>query len=220
MDATSAQMFDALALDNELERLLLNRWQTICVRLDANLAALIQPELRASLHGLLWYCSATCGEATPGLALLGLHRAITTPSAQRTSSMRRALYGAVVILVPWAWARFSALAASPSGVGQRHWTRWIRRVEAFLAVASLLTTFQCILAGRASTFPMALLGIQIVQRQSVPPQQPAFDFMEQQVIKQPQSSMCASLALTSMTLALPHSWFGARSPIQPLRYAG
>ena len=71
--AIKAHVFDALALDTELESLLHDRWESVCARSGGRLAGKLQPELQAALRGLLWYFSAFAGSRSPGQALLNMH---------------------------------------------------------------------------------------------------------------------------------------------------
>lgn len=202
--ATKAHAFDALALDGELEKLLHDRWDAVCATLGGRFAALAQPELQAALRGLLWYLSAFVGSRSPGQALLNLHCAAgdaapealqrvgpaldrptsgrAAPDASSVPRSRRLLHGALVVLLPWVWARLARLTNDPDHPERRRWTRWMNRAEGLVACASLLVALRFLRDGRYPSLPMALLGIRLVY--TVPEYRPApvFQFMEQQLI--------------------------------------
>lgn len=204
--AIYAHAADALSIDREIDSLLVAKWQQACSGLlGARLCGKLQPELLLLLRGALFYLSSRSpGGATPGQALLHLHRAAgtqlprhtqqrgpaldsaTAAPAPRCSASRTLLYGGLVIVLPWAWARCSQLASDPAHPRRIRWLHAMRRAEACVAVASLLVTLRHLIAGGRSppTLPMMLAGMHLVYALPRAPLRPAFDFMEQQLLWQ------------------------------------
>ena len=210
-------VLDALALDAELESILLTRAQHVCSHLGGRVSGAVQPELTALLRGALWCLSTSsstaAGDATAGQALLGLRQAELPAGCAETgaalelrptsrgtalalagasaatassgsSSARRAsiLYGVLMVLVPWAWARLSQLATDPERPELLRWARWMRRAEGAASLASLLVALRFLHSGRSPTLPMALVGLQLACALPQSPRRPIFDFMEQQLV--------------------------------------
>lgn len=225
--APRASVLDAIALDGELEALLLDRFSKVW---GDNRFVDSKSALRALLLAL-------GGDSAPGEALLRLRRIATRalpesdagaaldlsparsgrhdgdarPHAATTlASSRRLLLGCLVIIVPWTWAHVSRRLAAPCSdeEEERRRARWLkamRRVEGFVALASLLVTLRYLYRGGAPTLPMLLCGVQLVpmasdRAASLPP---AFDFMEQQVrgrahpVSSPNCTMAAPLTIYS-----------------------
>ena len=203
MAAAASLALDAVSLNEELESMLLERCEGLCSASGNRLLRMLIPEVRALLRGVLWYLS-TATEATSGEALLGLHRVAgaatassnlergtaiepalsrTRPASERVPRLRSLLHGALVVLLPWAWARLSQVATDGIRPERLRWARWMRRAEGCAAIASVLVTLHFVRTGRSPTLPMALLGMQlhyVSERASV--RQPAFDFMEQLLV--------------------------------------
>ena len=99
-------------------------------------------------------------------------------------------YAAIVVLLPWAWARLSQLlatrdAADPAAAQSRpRWLVIVRRLEGLVALASLLVTIRFLQRGGrgAPSLPMLLTGITLMHGLPSLPRPPAFDFMEQHLI--------------------------------------
>ena len=202
--ASRAHAFDALALDAELESLLQDRWESVCSRAHAQAASFLQPELQAALRGALWYFSAFSGGRSPGQALLNLHcaagdaapevsqragTALAAPAAGRSAPAagsvprsRRLLHGALVVLIPWLWARLARLTNDPEWPERLRWVRWMRRAEGLVAVASLLVALRFLRDGRHPSLPMALLGMRLVYTAPEARPGPVFELMEQQLV--------------------------------------
>ena len=199
-----ACVLDALALDGELESLLLGRLERVC-------GGGRELDLKLALRALVLFLGA---DAAPAEALLRLRRVAgkdrvnassgaalelparpglersreQQPRSRALATSRRLLLGCLVVLLPWAWARLSRwLAAScPEDEEPRRarWLRLMRRIEGVVALSSVLVTLRYLHRGGSPTLPMLLCGIQLVpiaRAPGAPPLPPAFDFMEQQV---------------------------------------
>lgn len=192
-------ILDSIQLDEELESMLYEKCEGVCAH-AGGLISYVQPELRALLRGTLWYLSATGSNASPAQLLLNMHcadrssmhslgYAIEATDAARTPSgscrvprLRSVLYGALVVLVPWAWARLSQLASDPDHPERLRWLRWMRKAEGYTKLASVLVTFHFIYTRRSPTLPMALLGLQLVHTRPQQPRRPNFELLEQQLV--------------------------------------
>lgn len=186
---------DATLLNMELETLLLARWQQVC----GSAGGFMDPKV--SLRAALLYLASLSGDAAPGEALLRLHRTAApledagtalelplAPSAARRrrgtlSASRRLVYGCLVVLLPWAWARLSKhLAASDAREHPQHprWLKAMRRVEGAVALGAVLASLRFLYRGGAPTLPMLLVGLHLVPSTPGAALPPAFEFMEQQ----------------------------------------
>ena len=200
---------DALALDAEIEALLLLRWTKIVSLAGGSRFG--SSDAKATLRAALLYLSSLAGDALPGEALLKLRRSavgphhtragpaleappnaasVSNPSGTRSplrgapKPVHRLLLGCLVVLLPWAWAKLSKRLAMDTEVypHRMRWLKMMRRIEGIIELASVLVTLRFLCRGGSPTLPMLLVGMHLVPSVPGAALPPAFDFMEQQLI--------------------------------------
>ncbi|XP_038622541.1 peroxisome biogenesis factor 2 [Tachyglossus aculeatus] len=169
---------DALELDRALEQLICSQLTQCFHGFQPGLLARFEPEVKALVGLLLWRFSVYSRDATVGQGILGIRYDRGGPLSRR----QKLGFAASAVGGPWLEARAFDLCRArrplpPAGLG-----RWAGLAAGLLKLAGLLNFLLFLRGGRFATLTERLLGLRSVFARPQGARQPAFDYMNRELL--------------------------------------
>ena len=215
--ALRSHALDAVAFDREVSSLLRAAAERAALHLGASLAHAIKPELHLALDAAMHLLSFSANKPTPGQRMHNLRvcgriepddrgpairlppRAAASAAAadavapSRLSTGRRLAHFALVVLLPWLWARLHRALAETSRPDVRQWWRLVRRLDAVVSCLGLACSVRHLVDGGFATLPMAMLGMRMSYARNHAPRVPDLEYTSQELAWRSFADLAVSL---------------------------